>query len=105
MTTFKPATNRDISGTSLKGYISGVHYQDLVDVFGEPHRRDGDKTQVEWAFKIENDVIATLYDWKTFGTPLGAIRRWNVGGRSQLALELLTRILVENGKRAVSDAW
>ena len=55
------------SGSSLLDRISGITYDDLVDMFGEPlflpeDSKDG-KVNFEWVVEFNNEVF-TIYDWK-----------------------------------------
>ena len=73
-----------IGGTSLKGYITGYTYSQLVEVMGEPtfSTESGDgKIQKEWVIRDGNDVF-TIYDWKTYDEEYTTtqLTRWNVGG-------------------------
>jgi len=53
--------------SSLKGKLSGITYNDMVNTFGEPTygpEDSGDgKVNFEWVFKY-NDEVFTVYDWK-----------------------------------------
>ena len=74
------------SGTSLKGYINGIKYSELVELLGEPTfpNESGDgKVQKEWVIRM-NDEIFTIYDWKTYDREysMANLTRWNVGGKS-----------------------
>jgi len=75
-----------INGTSLKGYLNGVSYVDLVDTLGQPTYTtpSGDgKVNKEWVVQY-NDEVFTIYDWKTPSTEYTETQlfRWNVGGKS-----------------------
>lgn len=84
------------SGTSLKGYINGVTYTQLVEEFGHPlygPEDSGDgKIQFEWVFKHNGNVF-TLYDWKTYDLDytITELTRWNIGGKSS-AMEFIEDI-------------
>jgi hypothetical protein len=74
-----------IGGTSLKGYITGYTYSQLVEVLGEPTfpTESGDgKIQKEWVIRGGNDVF-TIYDWKTYDVEYTTtqLTRWNIGGK------------------------
>ena len=71
------ATTESTGGTYLQGHLH-VTYDELVAEFGEPTHVDDGKTQVEWAMKFEDGVVATIYDWKTYDMP--ATTHWHVGG-------------------------
>jgi hypothetical protein len=82
-------------GTCLLGEIR-MPYARLVELFGEPNKGDGYKTDAEWTLTIEGDHIATIYNWKdgpayngTAGTPVEKIDHWHVGGKRREALWLI----------------
>ena len=86
------------NGTCLQGQIA-ANYDDLVRAFGAPLAGDDYKTDVEWAVQV-NGTVATVYNWKNGpaycgpdATPVEQITRWNVGGRSHAAVELVERLL------------
>ena len=71
------------TGTSLKGYMYGVSYSKLIEVFGEPTypNESGDgKVQFEWVFDYKGEPF-TLYDWKTYDREytMNELTKWNVG--------------------------
>tara|TARA_R110001592_G_scaffold96511_6_gene277141 strand:+ start:12923 stop:13552 length:630 start_codon:yes stop_codon:yes gene_type:complete len=72
-------------GGSNQGHIEGLHYEDIVSVFGLPtydsSSSDG-KTQVEWDIKFENGVRSSIYDYKQYDTEVDEITYWSVGGNS-----------------------
>ena len=91
-------TDIDINGTSLQGQIT-ANYADLVTAFGTPLAGDDYKTDAEWAVQV-NGTVASIYNWKNGpahcgpdGTPVEQITRWNIGGRSHAAVELVERRL------------
>jgi len=90
-------------GTSLRGTIEAT-YEELIEAFGEPTYSDTSsdgKVSTEWMlrFELASDmaVVATIYDWKMYdgGTACrsGEKFRWNVGGFSFRALELVEEVL------------
>lgn len=84
------------NGTYLVGSVT-TSYPTLVNILGEEHGYDEDvKTQCNWNIEGELDgekVVATIYDWKQYGVKKEHIIRWNVGGYSHKALELVKTIL------------
>jgi len=72
-----------MDGTSLKGYLVGYAYDDLVEGLGEPTYKkeslDG-KTQKEWNVEYEGRLYS-IYDWKTWSghNTVTDLRRWNIG--------------------------
>ena len=78
----------DVNGTSLQGYMPADLHQ-LIEVFGEPES-GGDKTTVEWCLSFEDGTVATIYDWKEYDTPTG-LYQWHIGGKSQKAVDRVTR--------------
>ena len=94
------------SGTSLKGEVRTT-YSKLETLFGTPSYSTGDpyeKTQTEWVLdgKVfytdqwgEKDweyIKATVYNWKTGGTPTEEYG-WHIGGDSYDAVEFVQEIL------------
>jgi len=73
-------------GTARRGVITTT-YGRLVEKFGPPTYKGGDKTTAEWklSFYVEDDygeedyVTATIYDWKMDSTPIGE-HDWHIGG-------------------------
>ena len=74
-------------GTSLKDYLVGVTYSQLVEAFGQPlygPEDSGDgKVNFEWVF-MHNGNAFTLYDWKTYDVnyTINELTRWNIGGKA-----------------------
>ncbi len=68
----------EANGTSLKGFIMAT-YDQLVEIFGEPTYKGGDKTTAEWKLQFYDGTVATIYDWKMYDTPLGQYD-WHIGG-------------------------
>lgn len=94
----------DINGTSYQGQIE-ASYEALWTVFGEPRPGDNYKTDAEWHVLIDDDVIATIYNWKNGhnycgpeGTPTEDITDWNIGGFSPRAAKLVSQVLEESYK-------
>ena len=94
------------NGTSLKGEVRTT-YSKLETLFGTPSYSTGDpyeKTQTEWVLdgKVfytdqwgEKDweyIKATVYNWKTGGTPTEEYG-WHIGGDSYDAVEFVQEIL------------
>jgi len=75
------------TGSSLKDYLTGVTYAQLVKTFGQPlysPQDSGDgKVQFEWVF-LHNGEVFTLYDWKTYDIEytINELKRWNIGGKT-----------------------
>jgi len=84
------------SGTCLQGYVKTT-YSDLVAIFGEPTYRGGDKTTAEWVITFgrgKDKVVATIYDWKEYETPMGEYN-WHVGGHCFGASVLVDKAVEE----------
>ena len=81
------------NGTSLKGYITTT-YDYLVKKLGEPIvGRSGDgKVTCEWHIEFPNNVVATIYDWKTTSTPMESYD-WHIGGRGTEVIDNVSRLL------------
>ena len=84
---FKKADFRKANMSSYKGSVKTT-YDRLVQVFGEPHLRDGDKTTVEWVVEFDDGTVATIYDWKLSETPTYEYN-WHVGGFNNSAVDLV----------------
>ncbi len=87
---------KQISGTSLQGYIS-CDYATLVKVFGEPEGMyDNYKSDAAWDLSI-NGTVCTIYNYKDGVNYLGAFRGkqkenitdWHVGGRTLRSAKLV----------------
>lgn len=96
-------TEIQIGGTSLRGHIV-ITYDALYAVFGRPMGGDGYKTDIEWAIRFKDDVVATIYNWKNGpaylgddGTPVHEITEWNVGGHTTAAVDLVVSTLQQEG--------
>lgn len=54
--------------SSLKGRLSGITYNDMINTFGDPTYSPEDsgdgKVNFEWVFENENGEAFTIYDWK-----------------------------------------
>lgn len=66
---------------SLQGYIKTT-YKNLIKTLGEPTMFDGDKTNVEWWFKLPNGNEVDIYDYKQPRITHGMFE-WHVGGESK----------------------
>jgi hypothetical protein len=74
------------TGTSFSGYLKGISYSRLVEVFGEPTHPNpsGDnKIQKEWNFIDGSGSRFTIYDYKTYDLDitLNHYTDWHVGSR------------------------
>jgi hypothetical protein len=92
-------TDINTNGTSLRGQFT-MPYAKLVELIGGPNAMsDGYKTDVEWAFERDG-VVATIYNWKngpntTNRGTIEDIKRWNVGGHSSEALDVVSTLLMQ----------
>lgn len=91
----KKATN--VNGTSLQGYVT-ITLAELIAVLGAPHMTDGDKTTVEWAFQ-DGDAVFTIYDYKTYGTPVREYD-WHVGGLDSSVLNSVRNLFPSHNVRS-----
>ena len=89
---FVTGKNIQVSGTSFMATVS-VPYGKLVRILGEPTYIGGDKTLAEWAIQFEDGTIATIYDWKNYGSKKELIRHWHIGGFSNRATQLVLELL------------
>lgn len=79
--------------TSLQGYVD-VSFNRLVEVFGEPHNRYGDKSTVEWSFEHEGTRF-TLYDYKWQSSCSDLVESFHVGGDSPEAVNVVRALLAD----------
>lgn len=86
-----------VNGTHLQGYIT-TDYATLVATFGDS-MGGGDKTTQEWILIGQDGVVATIYDWKYDATPMHKCR-WNIGGLSYKAVELVQDALMGHAVNA-----
>lgn len=88
----------NITGTSLQGRVATT-YATLVECFGEPTydvKDSGDgKVNAEWTIEFlvqeggdEDQVVASIYDWKNMFTvlPTGEYL-WHIGGSDRRAVD------------------
>lgn len=80
-----------ISMSSLLGYVPTT-YDRLVERLGEPTFTGDDKTTVEWLIAFEDGKVATVYDWKTYDTPMRAYD-WHIGGHDDAVVGRVQSIL------------
>ena len=77
---------RKANGSSRVSELDGVTYEQLVRTFGESNfgPSGDDKVHSEWIIEFTNEfgekVIATVYDYKQYGTPVEEITYWSIGG-------------------------
>jgi hypothetical protein len=97
---FKTGNDLDATGTgsSLQGYVTTTRSA-LIETFGMPtfmSDDEYDKVTTEWVIKFENQVIATIYDWKRYeeGAPaLNEVYEWHIGGYNELAVTQVQKVL------------
>jgi hypothetical protein len=80
------------NNTSFIGTID-LTYNQIKNSLGEPLNGDNDKVTTEWIVLFENDVVATIYDWKENQSPKkepDVIYSWHIGGRNGKVLDLIT---------------
>lgn len=81
-------------GTCYQAAIK-AKYQDLVDVFGQPQKGDGYKTEAEWIVTLPDDKIATIYNYKTSRSwddrypDVTEVTVWHIGGHKSEVVDLL----------------
>jgi hypothetical protein len=89
----------DISGSRLQAYLY-IGYDKLVKALGLPLLGDNDKIDAEWNILFDDNVLATVYNYKTGRSYLGddgldvhEITEWHIGGHTPEAVEKLLSIL------------
>lgn len=81
---------KDGIGTSLQGYVQ-CSYSLLVQLFGSP-MEGSDKSKAEWVVKTDDDVVFTIYDWKSDVDPIHNTD-WHIGGFNDNAMEAIHEII------------
>lgn len=71
------------NGTSLQGYVETT--LDVLETRFGPGLGGGDKTTREWILEFSDGTVATIYDWKTYETPVG-MYHWHIGGKTKQAV-------------------
>jgi hypothetical protein len=90
---FRRARGSDANRSSLQGYLRGVDYQDLCEVFGPHHEESDDgKVAAEWIIKFAGGKVATIYDWKS-DCGLGDVVEWHIGGHGPAVLDLVAAVV------------
>ena len=80
--------------------MDGVTYEQLVRTFGPPNLgpSNDNKVQAEWLIEFINQyqdkVIATVYDYKQYNTPVEQITYWSIGGFNNEAAALVEEALL-----------
>lgn len=92
----------NFNGTSLVGYVTTT-YATLEKVLGEPYT-DFDKSTAHWNIQAPDGTVATIYDYKTYSTPVGEYR-WHIGGHSERALLLVEFLLGIKPTDIYSAPW
>lgn len=90
-----------IAGSERWGFLNTT-YNVLVELFGEPIKRDWE-IDVEWYIIFEDGTVATIYNYKDGKNYLGSkgrdfkdIIRWNIGGFKASAVTLVHNAIKEH---------
>lgn len=94
MMTFKNSDAIKVTGTCLQGYITATQKQ-LESVFGPitVYGSDDGKTTKEWFLsftKDDEEIVATIYDWKTGGVGETETYDWHIGGHNRESVYCVT---------------
>ena len=95
---FKTGWEIETSATSYQGTID-ISYSKIIEILGPPcctGEMGVDKSQADWFIEGEIDgenVVANLYDWKQYDTPVEDITHWHIGGLNLKAVELIYKLL------------
>jgi len=85
-------------GTCYQATIVASHH-DLVEVWGEPTKGDGYKTEAEWVIRLHDKVI-TIYNYKnsrSWGAEhpeVTEVTEWHVGGHGADVVDRLLGMMV-----------
>jgi hypothetical protein len=80
--------------TSLKGYLCGPTYANLVELFGDPITKDlcdPWKTRAEWHVDTP-DGLVTIYDYRN-KRPIAKVTYWHLGGHNQASVGHVMRTI------------
>ena len=80
----------------LVGFIT-ITRRELEERFGKPftysqYDFDG-KVTTEWVIEFEDDVVATIYDWKRGSPALDESYNWHIGGLTEDATAHVYEVL------------
>ncbi len=80
------ASEKDRLSTSYIGLIT-IRYIDLTGKLGRPHKiGSGDnKVDAEWSYKLDNDTVVTIYNYKS-KDEVAYETRWHIGGKGDREL-------------------
>jgi hypothetical protein len=100
----KPKRNKSSKdGTCYRATIE-ARYQDLVEVWGEPNKGDGYKTEAEWVIRPTRNSVITIYNYKNsraydWNNPeIKDVREWHVGGHSADVVDRLLKMMAGRAK-------
>ncbi|MDE1901028.1 MAG: hypothetical protein KGI37_05200 [Alphaproteobacteria bacterium] len=89
--------------TSYRATIE-ASYQDLVEVWGEPAKGDGYKTEAEWVIRPAGKSVITIYNYKNSHAyadkypEITAVREWHIGGHSADVVDRLLGMMAGRAK-------
>lgn len=94
----KKTNPMNANGTSLQSYLL-AEYEQLVKVFGEPTYGPNDfnldKVTCEWVLEYAENKFCTIYDWKTYETPMEKYD-WHIGGIDDECIEVIQSYFERN---------
>ena len=92
-----------VIGTSFKGAVETT-YQDIVDIFGEPQKGDGYKTEAQWRLLLPQNRVLTIYNYKSSKSynekypDITEVKEWHIGGRGSDIVETFLRMMYGRAK-------
>lgn len=109
-TKFKLSTDwSKCNGTCLRGHID-ISYDELCAVFGTPTLSDGHKTDAEWIIVLDDETVATIYNYKDGRNYLGPdgldtqdIRDWHIGGHDHTVIATICKIITEHREERIKE--
>ena len=90
-------------GTCYQATIE-ASYKDLVEVWGEPSKGDGYKTEAEWIIRPAGQSVITIYNYKnsrSWGAEhpdVTEVTEWHVGGHSADVVDRLLGMMTGTAK-------
>jgi hypothetical protein len=91
-------------GTCYQATIE-ASYKDIVEVWGEPSKGDGYKTEAEWIIRLPNrGMTITIYNYKNSRSyadkypEITEVRKWHIGGHKTDVVDRLLGMMTGTAK-------
>lgn len=88
-------------GTYLQGHVT-ARYSKLKKIFGPHTAGDGYRMDAYWKIKFSDGEVASIYNYKNgknycgnSGTPKTKITDWHIGGHSNVVVDRIIDIILD----------